>query len=144
MIFVADLQAIAYSSQARQPMTDRELEDLLLAARERNSSLGVSGALLYQDERFFQYIEGPRRSLAAIYEIIRHSSQHVGVCELMREPAERRYFEGWNMGFARAPDSLILRLSQANWLGGLADQKKTSERSLGLNLLLRFWDRSQS
>lgn len=140
---MSDLIAIAYQSRASYPMSDANLEDLLFDARRTNQQHGLSGALLYNDGDFFQFIEGPRKALREVYARICRSSQHYGVRELMHATAHRRFFDGWDMGFTVPQRSQILRLSQANWLGGLSDQLREDNPSSGLRMLLQFWGDAQ-
>lgn len=131
--------ALAYVSTATRPMSQAALEDLLEDARSHNSRYAVSGVLLYNDGAFFQYLEGAHDNLMKIYDRIKRSRQHYGLIELLNEPAERRYFDGWHMGFAEPQSSLLLRLSNAVWLSKLSDGTVTADNSPGLTLLLRFW-----
>lgn len=137
---MSDLQALAYVSSAVGALTEADLEALLLRARAFNEAVGVSGALLYHDGSFFQYLEGPAASVEKVYARIKASPKHRGLIELLRRPVEQRQFDGWHMGFARAPRSVILGLAQSDWLDRLHEQEAgAASPPSGVKLLLEFW-----
>lgn len=49
---------IMYSSQATEPMTMTDLENILADARAGKQARNVTGALVYVDGVFFQILEG--------------------------------------------------------------------------------------
>ncbi|MCC8489545.1 BLUF domain-containing protein, partial [Xanthomonas citri] len=52
------LQAIAYVSEVRRPMSMGEVDRLLVSSSAHNSLAAITGVLLYDGARFFQYFEG--------------------------------------------------------------------------------------
>ncbi|MEY5099907.1 MAG: hypothetical protein RJA36_2626 [Pseudomonadota bacterium] len=133
------LESIIYVSSAEHDLADEELERLLLAARRRNQENGVTGALLYHDAMFFQYLEGPSSGVREVYGHIQRSQLHHGLIELARSPIAERAFPAWFMGFTRAPASTILRLSNASWKAAVHGQGAAQPMSEGMILLLDFW-----
>lgn len=93
------LWALAYVSKARKMLRAEEIAHLLGAARERNRQLGITGALLYFDESFMQYIEGPRSRLELVYRIIRRDPLHTGIIKLLKREVTERVFPDWHMSF---------------------------------------------
>lgn len=134
------LIALAYVSSATHNLSETELERLLDSARRHNEQAQVTGALLYHDGSFFQYLEGPDAEVDAAYARITASRQHRGLIRLMRRPIERRHFDGWLMGFARVPRSLMLQLSQASWMHELAQVSAGTDLPAGIKLLLSHWE----
>ncbi len=133
------LIALAYVSSASKPLSEDQLEALLLSARAKNESSGISGALLYHDGSFFQYLEGPESEVDVAFARIKASHQHHGIIQLLRRPVESRHFEGWHMGFAHAPKSVMLKLSQASWISALSQNVGSENATGGIHLLLEFW-----
>lgn len=134
------LEALAYLSTANVPPTDAVMEKMLESARAFNAAAGVTGALLLHDITFFQYFEGPPDGVAAVYERIKRSGLHRDIIELMRMPIERRQFSGWLMGFAEAPQSVVLQLEQSRWV---ATMGKLTDPPPGVALLLDFWNNAR-
>ena len=136
-----DLYALVYVSNAVRRLTDAEIDTILLKARARNETLGVTGVLLYSDGNFMQYLEGSADALAKIYTAIKASPLHQGIIELLRERIQAREFSDWSMGYrkvtragAAAPadqtQSLVAKLSPANGPSSAAHM-----------LLTKFWNR---
>ncbi len=93
---------LAYGSFATHAMEDEALASMLSKARVRNESSGITGVLLYGNERFFQYLEGPRSSVQTLFERIRQDSRHELISIFDQGDAEARYFTGWSMAFRPA------------------------------------------
>ena len=96
------LWAFAYVSTPAVPFSDRDLSDLMIAARASNAADGLSGKLVVLEEgdrvlRFAQWIEGPRWGLAgAIARILRDTRHGDFEVRHLGAVAERR-FPGWDM-----------------------------------------------
>jgi len=138
---VSELCALAYVSSAVRRMSDAELEALLRGARRFNAGADVSGVLLYHDGSFFQYLEGPPAAVAAAYDRVHVSPLHRGIFELLHADVAQRHFQGWHMGFSEPSASLMLALSQADWVGTQRHGRAASNG--GVQLLLDFWQRSR-
>lgn len=104
----ARLDSLIYVSRAQRPLQQGDLEHLLVAARRRNAMYGVTGVLLYFDEAFMQYIEGPAPHLALIYRIIRRDPLHGGVNKIMQQEIAERVFGAWSMAFDMPGASALL------------------------------------
>ncbi len=134
-----DLRAIAYLSLVRRPMTVAELDRLVIDANAHNAMQGVTGALLFDGQRFFQYFEGPAAGVAVVYERIRRSSKHTIVSEVFNGPVPRRYFSQWNMASRRAGSDTLLELGTARWLQVKSGMEAQFAESEGLRRLVAFW-----
>ncbi|MBE0546925.1 MAG: BLUF domain-containing protein [Rubrivivax sp.] len=136
---MSDLAALAYVSSAVTDFSESDLEALLQTARDENARGELTGVLLYHDRTFFQYLEGPERELQLAYQRIKNSRKHRGIIQLFLRQTPNREFNGWRMGFARAPRSLILQLSNMEWTEIASAGAENSERPVGMTLLLEFW-----
>jgi Sensors of blue-light using FAD len=136
---MTQLFALAYFSSAKTEFSEAELESLLQTAREENSRGQLTGVLLYYDGTFFQYIEGPEEELNIARQRIWESRRHHGIIQLFHRSIPQREFDGWRMGFARAPKSLILQLSNAEWQEIALTNLPSIKSSPGMALLLEFW-----
>jgi Sensors of blue-light using FAD len=93
------LYSLIYVSSASQPFTTAELTKLLQGARERNTSLGVSGMLLYKDGNFMQLLEGEEEAVLSLYRLIAGDTRHKGAMTLLKGSVQTRSFPDWSMGF---------------------------------------------
>ena len=102
------LHGLAYLSTPTVPFSDRDLSELLLAARRWNAAHGVTGKLVVLERgdrvvRFAQWIEGPRTELEACVRRIFDDERHGDVEVRRRGPVEKRRFPGWDMAIEPAP-----------------------------------------
>jgi hypothetical protein len=143
---VPSLTAIAYvSSATTRHLSAPVLDRLLMDAREFNARADVTGALLYHDGSFFQYLEGPERGVESVYSRIKRASQHKDLIEIHRETVSQRHFSEWSMGFAVSASTAIQEISQARWHAQREEavRQDPGAHSPGLQLLLSFWSRAQ-
>lgn len=137
------LTAVVYRSQAVQPMSLRELEQLLVVARAFNEKVAVSGALLHHQGSILQYFEGPPESVKRVYARIRRSHQHEQLVELMYQPIDTRQFARWHMALSEPPLSVLEEIASEMWARALPAVRAGQIRSPGLQHLLDFWDGAQ-
>ena len=96
---------ILYVSQAKKPMNEQELADLLEVSRRNNIRDEITGLLIYkqwrEDDRanFLQLLEGPREAVEAAYAKITKDSRHHTIIGLEKGEIEARNFSEWAMGF---------------------------------------------
>jgi hypothetical protein len=140
---VTTLRAMAYLSTASRRETPVSiLDDILKKSREFNASQKVTGVLLHNNGRFFQFIEGPSAGVGQVYQRITDSRWHFGFIDLLDAPIARRHFSDWTMGFAQTPANELQKISNASWKAELDHLHRESHMSPGLTLLLGFWKRS--
>lgn len=93
------LHHIIYLSRAVHPFSDEELQELLLQARQDNSSRNITGALVYGNEQFAQIIEGEATVIAALYERLLQDPRHTQLVKFADKTIEHRSFADWSMAF---------------------------------------------
>jgi hypothetical protein len=98
------LHRIVYVSAAQALIPPADLARLLDGSRRRNAQVGITGLMLYHDGSFFQVLEGPADSVAALFETIRKDARHRQVITLWSGAASARVFPDWRMGFVEVAD----------------------------------------
>ncbi len=93
----AGLYFLLYVSEALSPLSPPQLDQLLLHTRRNNARAGITGCLLYENERFMQMLEGERDAVLSTFDRIRDNALHAGVRVVMQGPARRRVFTHWSM-----------------------------------------------
>ena len=88
-----------YVSTATEPLSSGQLRDLLFVARRRNSSLDITGLLLYDHGRFMQVLEGLEPGVKEVFDSIQRDHRHKNIDVLRFEEIESRHFPDWKMGF---------------------------------------------
>lgn len=93
------LKYLVYSSVASRPMDPADLEAILYTARRRNRDAGITGLLLYRNDTFIQFLEGPPAEIDSLMEDISADDRHDRLQVLVVEQTSRRSFGDWKMGF---------------------------------------------
>ena len=88
-----------YSSSAVIRLSQRELLELLKAARIRNESQGLTGMLLYRDGKYLQYLEGPPESVNDLLRRLRRDDRHDRIKILRAGNVTERLFPDWSMAY---------------------------------------------
>lgn len=94
-----DIFSLVYQSTAAVQFSTQNLIDLLNKARQVNSSLGVSGMLLFKEGNFLQVLEGDQEAIVKLYAKIGTDFRHRNVITLSQSTLKERDFPDWSMGF---------------------------------------------
>ncbi len=100
------LAAVVYRSLAAPRLTPADLGEMLASARARNAAEHLSGLLLYDGERFFQWLEGPVEGVESVWNSIQLDARHSHVELIGRPNLPYRLFNGWEMGLAGTSRSI--------------------------------------
>ena len=90
---------LIYRSQATQPVTEQMLKEILAQSRRRNPGMGITGMLLFFDNKFMQLLEGEESEVKLLYKDICADSRHTEVVTLREGPVLGRLFPEWSMSF---------------------------------------------
>ncbi len=111
---VAKVISLAYVSSATTTMTDDDVAEILVEARDNNRRLGLTGALLYRKGRFIQILEGPDEAIRERFAIIEADPRHRNVYKISDETIATRQFPDWTMGFRPLSDTTVKSLPGFN------------------------------
>lgn len=106
------LYGFAYKSTPTTEPSKHALNDLVNESSFNNKALGITGILLYADSLFFQYLEGTKENIQALYIKILQDQRHHTVTTLMDEPIDNRLFSDWSMKLKLLCDSSIESVPQ--------------------------------
>lgn len=76
-----------------------EIQDILNFARNANSSVGITGALMFNSGCFAQVLEGTQGPLEETFERIQCDIRHEAVVVLSYEEIDSRAFNNWSMAY---------------------------------------------
>lgn len=91
------LATIAYRSKAVEPFSEGQLHDLLVTAQSNNRRCGLTGLLIYDEGKFFQWIEGHPDSLTDVWDAIQHDRRHTDIELIGKQSVPVRFFGDWDM-----------------------------------------------
>jgi hypothetical protein len=129
---------IAYTSQAHPDMSAQRIDALLLDARAFNARIGVTGVLLYDGQRFFQYFEGSDYATDQVMARIQAAQGHQDIRLLADSHRDGQEFDRWYMGFCQSPPTFIQRLENSTWQQTLYTLRQRSSHSPALEALNHF------
>ena len=105
------IQQIIYRSIATHRVGAAELDRLVQQARIHNFSQNITGLLLFADRQFLQVLEGEPEVVAEMFAYISQDARHARVAVLVNEPAPRRLFPEWSLGFGFVNAAALARLT---------------------------------
>ena len=123
---------IVYTSRARPGLLPVQIDTLLKQARDFNAHVRVSGVLLYDGHRFFQYLEGTPYATDEAMWRIRHSQSHHDIRVLADALTPTREFDRWYMGFCQTTASHFQLLENAVWQPVLHHKRSRDDPSPAL------------
>ena len=91
------LMTLTYRSRATSPLSETQLVDLQHSAAARNHAEGITGMMVYNDDRFFQWLEGPPASIARIWSSISRDPRHADIEAISVHTAPSRLFGNWSL-----------------------------------------------
>jgi len=96
---MTQLIELTYVSEPAQEMSFLGLMRLLYHSYLRNTSMGITGALIFENNRFGQVIEGPRAQIEDLWEKIQKDTRHKNIHLIDSRPIVQRSFSKWTMVF---------------------------------------------
>lgn len=77
----------------------REIDGILMHSRRNNQSIGVTGALMFDERCFAQVLEGPHAAIQETFERIQCDERHKDVTVLSFDTQAERGFGHWSMAY---------------------------------------------
>ena len=109
------LVRLLYASRTSKEIDSTVLDSILAQSRSHNPVAGVTGILCYSANIFMQVLEGNRREVSKLYNVIAGDSRHSDVEILLFEDITERRFSNWTMGqvnLAKVNPSTLLKYSE--------------------------------
>ena len=129
------LRTVVYCSKATAGVDEASVAQIVATAQFYNPRHGVTGLLVFGDRLFFQFLEGPPESVAALMTRITADHRHDTVVILSQSDEVRdRVFARWDMELV-APSDIREVLNDA--LGEVQD----AANAHALRLLFNELDR---
>ena len=93
------MHMISYVSDVmiRPPVIKNEMVDIVSTAQKNNKNLDVTGVLFFENNHFFQIIEGNEPNLRQLYETIERDDRHSRITKLLDQPVPERTFSDWSL-----------------------------------------------
>lgn len=108
----SELVELTYVSQPAEEMSSLGLMRLLYHSYLRNHALGITGVLIFEDQKFGQVIEGSASAIDGLWDKIKKDERHKDVKLVSRKAIEHRSFLKWTMIF-QGNEEIASRLPEA-------------------------------
>ena len=100
------LECVLYHSRMAADTDIACVADIVKTARSFNREAGITGMLVFDGQRFLQYIEGPQSVLQALSERIAQDTRHTHFTITLRGAVVGgRLFGNWSMAYVLVDDS---------------------------------------
>ncbi len=125
---------LVYSSIASPDITSKDINDILLKAREFNFNNDITGCLLYHNYQFAQILEGDQATIKKLYNVVEKDTRHSKSIICSESNYDTRVFKSWDMAFCELKDCDIKAISEELFknnfltLGSLSLQPTSSVR----------------
>lgn len=93
------LYEILYASHASKDLDTSALTSLAQKANHYNSNHDITGALWFDGEHFVQILEGPPKTVMALFDHIKSDKRHHGLLKFYAGYRETRIFSEWSTSF---------------------------------------------
>ena len=90
---------LTYVSEPAQKMSFLGLMRLLYHSYSNNQASGITGALIYENNKFGQVIEGFEKDIEVLWQKIQKDCRHKNVRLIESKPISERSFSKWTMVF---------------------------------------------
>ncbi len=95
------IKQLLYVSEMTSNVSSSCVADIVRVARARNLNLGVTGVLIFDGWRFFQYLESEEGHIEELMSSISQDPRHQKLTILYQTTLlGLRRFPRWNMGYA--------------------------------------------
>jgi len=134
---------IVYTSNSKEKLKEKELEQLLFQCQRNNSRNGITGFLLYVDGKFVQVLEGEKQKLDELFEKIKSDYRHEKVNKLIEGESQQRNYANWSMGYkSMMPEEVMERLGYRDPEMYFKHNKITEESHVTELFMRLFYDKN--
>jgi hypothetical protein len=131
------LETLIYVSTAKEKLRMSDVVHIIRASEALNKRGGVSGMLLYSEQRFMQCLEGSLEGVQDAYWRIINSTAHHGIVEVFNGTVNARRFANWEWAYRSEQTHRFSSPATKRFL----DQKNICKASfIEQAILASFWD----
>ena len=91
-----DIKHLIYSSKPIN-FDDVSISDILKSSQNNNKNDGITGALIFREDIYLQFLEGPENKVDKAFNKIASDPRHKNVLKLKEDITNRKLFTSWAM-----------------------------------------------
>ncbi len=95
------MKCALYTSLAEVDFSESKVNELAYLASEKNRQLGITGYLCFNQNKFFQYVEGPVSAIDKLVKNLRSDKRHSIEILIESEEVQDRIFAAWSMRYVK-------------------------------------------
>ena len=76
---------------------DFNISNILKSSQKNNKKDGITGALIFREDIFLQFLEGPENKVDKAFNNIASDKRHKNVLKLKEDITDRKLFTSWAM-----------------------------------------------
>lgn len=103
------LRGLLYVSELAEGLDARCVATILETARSQNAIYHETGVLVFDGERFGQYVEGEASCIRVLLSNLLRDQRHANILILADLPIAKRAFDNFRMGYTDMEDVEILK-----------------------------------
>lgn len=107
---MTDIIGLAYCSKP-VGFSFEQVEKILSASHKNNVNAGITGALIYDNKAFLQWLEGSSHNIRTVFKMISRDPRHTDIKLLSVRRLESRLFSEWSMTAAVTQDQTLRGLN---------------------------------
>ena len=115
------LRYLIYTSVLSDPQGPAAVPAVIRVARTNNAIRGISGALIFDGERFCQYIEGDPDEIVRTFTAIEKDARHTGIRVLASGSVNAPRFARWSMAYVYAVTPELIDTIDSPTVPGVAE-----------------------
>jgi len=124
------VKQLIYTSRSLENISIDFVENILVSADRFNSVHEITGLLLYNQDIFMQFLEGPADNMDRVLDRIFNDPRHHNAKTLYTGYSDQRFYPDWSMAALPADSTLKSPISQVY----VADQSHTTIKPLETKL----------
>ncbi|MEO0572966.1 MAG: BLUF domain-containing protein, partial [Bacteroidota bacterium] len=91
--------SLVYRSVASESFTISQIYSMLSKAKDYNNEHGITGCLLFHNNRFLQLLEGKEKEVMNLFQKISLDKRHQDIQMIESNFILNRVFDSWSMAF---------------------------------------------
>lgn len=95
------LKQIVYYSISVNIIDKDIISDILYSSRINNKKNDITGCLLYHNNVFLQLLEGEKKDVDDLFDVLKSDKRHSNVTLIIEESIEDRMFPDWSMAYRK-------------------------------------------
>lgn len=103
---MSELYHFSYISKLHPNYDATCISDIIKSSRENNSRDDLTGVLVFDGERFFQYAEGEQSKLLDLLKRLKNDARHIEMSILFLNPhTSTRLYKSWHLAYSYMDDT---------------------------------------